>query len=159
MKLSRRTNRSTVDRLTERRVLVTCGVAGGVAVAGFAAAKNRRAMRRAAGGARGALHGAAASVTGGRSYDDHTLARKVESEIFRGGDAPKGKISVSAVDGVVELRGEVEVEHIASLGKAARDVDGVREVRNLLHVPGTPAPHAPVSDPDDVRARAAKNGD
>lgn len=158
MKLSRRRNRSTVDRLTERRVLVTCGVAGGVAAAGIAAAKNRRAMRRAAGEARGALHGAAASVTGGRSYDDATLVRKVESEIFRAADAPKGKVSVSAVDGVVELRGEVEIEHIAALGKAARDVDGVRDVRNLLHVPGTPAPHAPPSDPDDVRARAAKHG-
>jgi osmotically-inducible protein OsmY len=141
MKLSRRTNRSAIDRLTERRVLVTCGVAGGVAAAGIAAAKNRRAMRRAAGEARGALHGAAASVTGGRRYDD-----------------PKGKVSVSAVDGVVELRGEVDVEHIATLGKAALAVDGVRELRNLLHVPGTPAPHAPPSDPDDVRSRAARNG-
>jgi BON domain-containing protein len=158
MKLSRRTNRSTIDRLTERRVLVTCGVAGGVAAAGIAAAKNRRAMRRAAGEARGALHGAAASVTGGRSYDDATLVRKVESEIFRAADAPKGKVSVSAVDGVVELRGEVDVAHIATLGRAALEVDGVRELRNLLHVPGTPAPHAPPSDPEDVRARAAKNG-
>jgi osmotically-inducible protein OsmY len=159
MKLSRRSNRSKLSRLTERRVLVTCGVAGGVAAAGVAAAKNRRAMRRAAGGARGALHGAAASVTGGRSYDDHTLVRKVESEIFRAGDAPKGQVSVSAVDGVVELRGEVAMEHIATLGKAAQNVDGVREVRSLLHVPGTPAPHAPPSDPDDVRARAERHGD
>jgi hypothetical protein len=36
-----------------------------------------------------------------------TLARGVESEIFRPADAPKGKVSVNVAHGVVELRGEV----------------------------------------------------
>jgi osmotically-inducible protein OsmY len=157
--LSRRSNSSTLGRLGQRRVLVTCGVASGIAAGALAARMNRRAARRAAGTARGRLTGAAATIRGGRRYDDHTLTRKVESEIFRPEDAPKDRVSVSAVDGVVELRGEVGQEHIAQLGKAARAVDGVRDVRNLLHVPGTPAPHAPVSDPDDVRARAERDGD
>jgi hypothetical protein len=157
--LSRRSNTSTLGRLAQRRVLVTCGVASGIAAGALAARKNRRAARRAAGVARGRLTGAAATVRGGRQYDDHTLTRKVESEIFRPEEAPKAKVSVSAVDGVVELRGEVGEEQIAKLGKAARAVDGVRDVRNLLHVPGTPAPHAPPSDPDDVRARAERNGE
>jgi osmotically-inducible protein OsmY len=157
MKLSRSRNRSRIGRVSQRGVLLTCGVASGVA-AGALAVKNRRAARRAAGAARGALHGAAATVRGGRQYDDVTLTRKVETEIFRPADAPKDKVSVSAVDGIVELRGEVAEEHIATLGKAAKAVDGVRDVRNLLHVPGTPAPHAPPSDPDDVRARADRSG-
>ena len=72
--------------------------------------------------------------------DDATLAHKVETEIFRGADVPKGDINVNAEDGVVYLRGEVErAELIDDLGKAARRVQGVREVENYLHLPGAPA--------------------
>src|SRR5207247_11166791 len=39
--------------------------------------------------------------------DDVTLARKVESEIFRGADVPKGQINVNVEDGVVYMRGEL----------------------------------------------------
>ena len=73
--------------------------------------------------------------------DDATLARKVESEIFRGADVPKGQINVNAENGIVVLRGEVEQpELIKDLEKKTRKVQGVREVENLLHTPGTPAP-------------------
>src|SRR5919197_60335 len=40
--------------------------------------------------------------------DDVTLARKVESEIFRDAEVPKGKINVNAERGKVVLRGEVD---------------------------------------------------
>jgi osmotically-inducible protein OsmY len=73
--------------------------------------------------------------------DDVTLARKVETEIFRGAEVPKGQINVNAEDGVVVLRGEVEQpELIRDLEKKTRNVQGVREVENLLHTPGTPVP-------------------
>jgi hypothetical protein len=73
--------------------------------------------------------------------DDITLARKVETEIFRGADVPKGKINVNAEGGIVFLRGEVDnASMIGDLEKAARKVQGVREVENLLHAPGSPAP-------------------
>jgi osmotically-inducible protein OsmY len=73
--------------------------------------------------------------------DDVTLARKVESEIFRGADVPKGQINVNAENGIVVLRGEVEQpELIKDLEKKTRKVQGVREVENLLHTPGTPVP-------------------
>jgi osmotically-inducible protein OsmY len=73
--------------------------------------------------------------------DDVTLAHKVESEIFRDADAPKGKVNVNAVDGVVTLRGEIESDdQIEQLEAATRKVQGVQEVENLLHMPGTPAP-------------------
>ena len=69
--------------------------------------------------------------------DDTTLARKVESEIFRDPDLPKGQINVNAESGVVYLRGEVaRPELIADLEHAARKVQGVREVENFLHLPG-----------------------
>ena len=49
--------------------------------------------------------------------DDATLARKVETEIFRDADVPKGQLE-----------------------ERARKVQGVERVENLLHLPGTPAP-------------------
>ncbi|HEU4450789.1 MAG TPA: BON domain-containing protein [Gaiellaceae bacterium] len=73
--------------------------------------------------------------------NDATLASKVESEIFRDPDVPKGQVSVNAENGVVYLRGEVESPDLVSrLEQAAREVKGVRDVENLLHTPGTPAP-------------------
>jgi len=76
---------------------------------------------------------------------DAGLARKVESEIFRAADAPRGQVSVNAENGVVFLRGEVDREWIDRLGSDAERVAGVMGVRNLLHAPGTPAPTSPVS--------------
>jgi osmotically-inducible protein OsmY len=73
--------------------------------------------------------------------DDVTLARKVETEIFRDSDIPKGRINVNAENGKVVLRGEVEQpELITDLEKRTKKVQGVQEVENLLHVPGSPAP-------------------
>ena len=73
--------------------------------------------------------------------DDATLAHKVETELFRDADVPKGDINVNAENGVVYLRGQVADEGLAeTLGKSARKIQGVREVENLLHTPGTPAP-------------------
>lgn len=75
--------------------------------------------------------------------DDATLAHKVETEIFRDADVPKGGINVNAQDGVVFLRGEVsEPDLIRDLEKKTRKVQGVRDVENLLHVPGEAAPTA-----------------
>ena len=73
--------------------------------------------------------------------DDVTLARKVESEIFRDAEVPAGQINVNVEDGVVYLRGELEQpDLIEDLGAQARNVHGVRAVENLLHVPGEEAP-------------------
>jgi osmotically-inducible protein OsmY len=73
--------------------------------------------------------------------DDATLARKVESEIFRDADVPKGQINVNAENGKVFLRGEVgQPELIKDLEARTRKVQGVQDVENLLHLPGTEAP-------------------
>lgn len=72
--------------------------------------------------------------------DDVTLARKVETEIFRDRDVPKGQINVNAEEGKVILRGEVDrPELIEELVERTKKVQGVREVESLLHTPGTPA--------------------
>jgi osmotically-inducible protein OsmY len=102
------------------------------------------ATKQAAQAAKGKVVSAAPSVGKSEPPDDITLARKVETEIFRDAGAPKGQVSVSAENGVVFLRGEVEDQTwIDRLGSEAEQVDGVQAVRNLLHRPGTEAPVAP----------------
>jgi osmotically-inducible protein OsmY len=73
--------------------------------------------------------------------DDVTLTRKVETEIFRDAEIPKGQINVNAENGKIYLRGEVgKPELIKDLEKRARKVQGVQDVENLLHLPGAEAP-------------------
>jgi osmotically-inducible protein OsmY len=73
--------------------------------------------------------------------DDNTLRAKVETELFRDPDVPKGQINVNAQNGVIQLRGEVEhPEMIRELVEKARKVQGVEDVENLLHLPKTAAP-------------------
>ena len=112
-------------------------------------ARLRRAWRRLG----GAGSSAAAQTTGLARKATHlreeekprpsdaTLAQKVESEVFRAPERPKGQVSVNAENGVVYLRGEVEsTDLIRELDDAVRKVQGVRDVENLLRVPGAPAP-------------------
>lgn len=83
-------------------------------------------------------HGAPESV----DYNDATLARKVESELFLGRDVPSDRIVINAENGVVTLRGEVDrPEQIRELEKAAAKIAGVRGVQTLLHLPNTPPPN------------------
>ena len=73
--------------------------------------------------------------------DDQALKVKVESEVFRPADAPKGAVDVNVQNGIVYLRGQVEQpELIQDLEQRVRAVQGVREVENLLRVPGSEAP-------------------
>ena len=123
----RRRGPSTAERVGK----IAGGVGIGAALA-FVLAKIDR--RKAAGRAKGAVQGAASTVTGGRDYDDVTLARKVETELFRPADVPKGSISINVNDGVVELRGELPDQgQIDELGDTAKKIDGVKDVNNLLH--------------------------
>jgi hyperosmotically inducible periplasmic protein len=102
------------------------------------------AASHAADKAKGAVATATPSMPGGHRLedaDDVTLARKVETVIFRAQDAPKGDVSVDVQAGVAHLRGEVaDEEWIERLADEAKKVDGIKGVKNLLHRPGTPAP-------------------
>jgi osmotically-inducible protein OsmY len=76
-----------------------------------------------------------------KDYDDATLKAKVETELFRPEHAPKGQVNVNAQNGVVQLRGQLESHDlIEDLVHRARKIQGVRDVENLLHVAGEPAP-------------------
>lgn len=94
------------------------------------------------------IKGKAASAGPGTSREpaaerlnDPGLQAKVESEIYRDADVPKGQVVVNVESGIVFLRGEIEDRGtIERLREAAANVDGVRGVENLLHTPGEPAP-------------------
>lgn len=76
-----------------------------------------------------------------KEMDDQTLARKVESIIFRPADAPRGSVDVNVVDRVVYLRGEVgSPDEIRALVAKTEAIPEVERVEHLLHLPGTPAP-------------------
>jgi osmotically-inducible protein OsmY len=76
-----------------------------------------------------------------KPLDDVTIARKVESNIFRNIDVDKGKVDVNVAERVVWLRGEVASQDlITELEARATGVTEVRRVENLMHVPEAPAP-------------------
>ena len=76
-----------------------------------------------------------------KRYDDWTLKAKVETELFRDEHEVKGSVNVNAQEGVVQLRGELPSRDlIDALVERTRKIQGVKEVENLLHTPGTPAP-------------------
>src|SRR3954453_5642104 len=73
-----------------------------------------------------------------KDLPDVTIARKVESEIFRGEDRPKDKVDVNVVDGEVYLRGEVKTpDLINTLENEGRQIPEVKEVHTPLPLPKT----------------------
>ena len=95
-----------------------------------------------------------------KPLDDVTIARKVETIIFRDIDVDKGKVDVNVAERVVWLRGEVTSQDlITELEARATGVTEVRRVENLLHVPEAPAPgrtdtaalQADAEDPSSAR--------
>jgi len=92
-----------------------------------------RKAQYAAGVAKGAAAEAAGAGDGTTDLNDPALARKVESEIFRDADAPKGQVNVNVVGGVVELRGAIDDPAWAErLASQAKEIEGVRGVENLI---------------------------
>lgn len=74
--------------------------------------------------------------------DDVTLKDRIESEVFRDPEMPKGEINFDVSNGIVTIRGAVDnAFRIATIEKAVFKVPGVSGVENLLHVTGTPAPN------------------
>lgn len=111
-------------------------VSGARTVAGKVQQRGRYLASTAAGKAE-----AARNIGEAPPENDQTLAHKVESEVFQSDDIPKGQINVNAENGVVVIRGQVKSpDMINEIERRVRAVQGVRDVRNLLHLPGSPAP-------------------
>jgi BON domain len=103
--------------------------------------RSRDAFRRAKymeGVAEGMGHKVTHAVPGvgghGEAPDDVTLAHKVESVAFRAAHTPKGHVVVNAERGVVHLRGQLDSDdQIEALVRATKAIEGVKDVKNLLH--------------------------
>src|SRR4051812_4426343 len=136
----------------------TLGLAAGAAAVHFLGGRDRRnairdqAMSKAstaasavqsqashvANQAKGAAQTVTPSGTRLEQPDDVTLARKVETEIFRAADAPKGSVSVDVQAGVAHPRGEAAPEGIDPPAPPARQAGGINGGQKLPHAPGTP---------------------
>ena len=76
----------------------------------------------------------------------HVLEDKVRSEVLGRAELRDVDIVLNDVDGTIEVRGEVADEQVRSvLVGAIRAVDGVRDVHDLTHRPGQPAPNKAVA--------------
>lgn len=103
--------------------------------------RGRRLRRRVASDAEGFVQRMEHRTQDYTPPNDVTLARKVESEVLGRPDVPSGSVLVNVEEGVVVLRGQVDrPEVIVDLERATRTVDGVRDVENLLHLPGQADP-------------------
>jgi osmotically-inducible protein OsmY len=128
-RLGRRRRRMVRDRL---RAMLRRGWRGGMRL-------ERRTQSRLYGRVMSARH----RHERPKAYDDVTLAHKVESLLYRNPVVPKGRLNLDACEGVVTIRGVVDSQaRIAEIVERVRRIDGVRGVENLMHLPGTPAPHA-----------------
>ena len=73
---------------------------------------------------------------------DHTLEDRVRSQVLGRSEFRPLGILVNDVEGVIDLRGEVGDDQVRSeLLSAVRSVSGVRDVQDLTHRPGEPAPN------------------
>jgi osmotically-inducible protein OsmY len=125
-----------------RKLLFGAAAAGAIAWL----SKNQETAKRYAERYAGQAKGMAGSVPGvGRQpaeerLNDPALASKVESEVFRDAEIPKGNINVNVEYGVVYLRGEVpDRAAMDKLVARTRNVEGVQGVENLTHLPSEAA--------------------
>src|SRR4051812_41049928 len=92
--------------------IATLLLGAGIGAAAAVHLLGRKRLTYAAHKAKGVVATATPSMPGHglTDPDDVTLARKVETEIFRAPDAPKGQVSVDVQAGVAYLRGAVSDE-------------------------------------------------
>lgn len=83
------------------------------------------------------------SFTDSEPANDADLKARVETELFRDPDIPKGQININVENRVVVLRGELNrPEEINRIESKVESIPGVADVENLLHLRNTPARHA-----------------
>jgi osmotically-inducible protein OsmY len=119
---------------------------GGAAVR-RAARQGEQLVRRVRSDVTGRLAASrAAGARDVRPIDDATLTDRIQSTIFRDDAVPKGTLNVNVERGIVVLRGEVPDEAMRSrIVAEVEAIEGVWSVRDLLHLPGEPAPTAVVA--------------
>ncbi len=90
---------------------------------------------------------ATVAVLAACNRDDATLTAKVQSNVNQSVKSPTANVEVQVSDGVVTLSGTVPTAPEKERAKqAAKQIDGVKEVRDDLKVSGE-IPPAPASSP------------
>jgi osmotically-inducible protein OsmY len=112
------------------------------------------------GKARGVGHHAAglAHINGRHVHaHDETLVDRVRSEALRHAEVAPGRVNVEAYEGCVTLRGQLDyAEDVGRLIDETKRIEGVREIRSYLHLPGTLPPNKAESYeaiPEEMRNR------
>ena len=91
---------------------------------------------------RGAMSEIASAGRSDVEEDDATISDRIQSEVLGSAEFPKDRIALTVVDGVAELRGELDAqEDIDALFIRVSAVPGVRGVVNHLRIHGEPAPN------------------
>jgi hyperosmotically inducible protein len=76
-----------------------------------------------------------AGATAGRVVDDSTITAKVKSALIADPTTKAGQISVETFQGTVQLSGFVDdAEAKSRASQVARNVEGVKDVKNSLQV-------------------------
>src|SRR2546428_4715763 len=76
------------------------------------------------------------------NLDDNTLRDRVESELFRDPEVPKGNLNLDVAGGRVTLRGQLQrPEQIRQVQERVASLPGAQELRSYLHLEGTAAPN------------------
>jgi hypothetical protein len=114
-------------------------------VGGFARHTSRRAERWLR-GVRAQASGWSQKVThlvpARTNLDDNTLRDRVETELFRDPEVPKGNLNLDVAGGRVTLRGQLQhPEQIRLVQERVASLPGVQEVQSYLHLEGTEAPN------------------
>lgn len=66
-------------------------------------------------------------------FTEPTLAHKVESEVLGDPEFPKGRVNVSAENGTIVLKGDLDdADQVHRLEEAVRRVEGVHDVENRI---------------------------
>ncbi len=113
--------------------------------AGHAARRTRHRINREIRHAQSTMGGRLGELIGypGPGFaDGGMLLDRVESELFEDRSIPHGRFNLEVEGTTVVLRGQLDSwSDIARVEEAVLRVPGVDGVRNLMHVPGTPAPN------------------
>ncbi len=115
-----------------RRVLtVLAAIWAAVSVAWWIRGRRRKGLEHAG-------PGHADPGTVGGAADDAVVKARVETELFRDPDVPKGDVVIDVNAGVVTVRGQVAAALVDDLPVRIAAVDGVVRVDNRLYAPGAP---------------------
>lgn len=91
------------------------------------------------------------------SPNDQTLVDKIRSEVLGSAEFRDYTILVESADGNVTLRGHVrQPEEIKAVEKAVREIEGVGDVTNLVHLRGTDAEN--IQEPIEASRKGGGRG-